>query len=70
MNLNSILIGSENPERLVDYYTKLFGEPTWNDGGYTGWMIGSAPSPSGRTTRSRARTPAPGGSSGTSRART
>ena len=41
MNLNSILIGSENPERLVDFYTKLFGQPTWNEGGYTGWMIGS-----------------------------
>jgi predicted enzyme related to lactoylglutathione lyase len=41
MNLNSILIGSENPQRLVDYYTKLFGKPTWDDGGYTGWMIGS-----------------------------
>jgi predicted enzyme related to lactoylglutathione lyase len=41
MNLNSILIGSENPQRLVDFYTRLFGEPTWNDGGYVGWMIGS-----------------------------
>ena len=41
MNLNSILIGSENPQALADYYTKLFGEPTWNDGGYIGWMIGS-----------------------------
>ena len=41
MNLNSILIGSEDPQRLVDYYSKLFGEPTWSDGGYTGWMIGS-----------------------------
>jgi predicted enzyme related to lactoylglutathione lyase len=41
MNFNSILIGSENPQRLVDFYSKLFGEPTWNDGGYTGWMIGS-----------------------------
>ena len=41
MNFNSILIGSENPQRLADFYTKLFGEPTWNDGGYTGWMIGS-----------------------------
>ena len=27
MNFNSILIGSENPERLVEYYTKLLGEP-------------------------------------------
>ncbi len=41
MNLNSILIGSEDPQRLVDYYTKLFGEPAWNQGGYTGWLIGS-----------------------------
>jgi predicted enzyme related to lactoylglutathione lyase len=41
MNFNSILIGSENPERLADYYTKVFGEPTWNDGGYVGWLIGS-----------------------------
>ncbi|HEX6138927.1 MAG TPA: VOC family protein [Candidatus Limnocylindria bacterium] len=41
MNLNSILIGSEHPEQLVTYYTRLFGEPTWNDGGYTGWMLGS-----------------------------
>ena len=41
MNFNSVLIGSENPQPLAEYYTKLFGEPTWNDGGYIGWMIGS-----------------------------
>jgi predicted enzyme related to lactoylglutathione lyase len=41
MNFNSILIGSAEPQRLVDYYTKLFGEPAWNGGGYTGWLIGS-----------------------------
>jgi len=41
MNLNSILIGSEDPEGLVRYYTKLFGEPGFADGGYTGWMIGT-----------------------------
>jgi predicted enzyme related to lactoylglutathione lyase len=41
MNFNNILIGSENPQRLVDYYNKLFGEPAWNEGGYTGWLIGS-----------------------------
>ena len=41
MNFNSVLIGSENPDRLAAYYTKLFGEPGWSDGGYTGWMIGS-----------------------------
>jgi predicted enzyme related to lactoylglutathione lyase len=41
VNFNSILIGSEDPQRLVDYYTKLFGTPTMAEGGYTGWMIGS-----------------------------
>lgn len=41
MNLNSILIGSEDPGRLAAYYTKLFGEPTWNEGGYVGWAIGN-----------------------------
>jgi predicted enzyme related to lactoylglutathione lyase len=40
MNFTNILIGSEDPERLVDYYTKLFGEPTMADEGYTGWLIG------------------------------
>lgn len=40
MDFNSILIGSEDPQRLVDYYTKLFGEPGFSDGGYTGWQIG------------------------------
>ena len=41
MNFNSILIGSDNPERLTAYYSKLFGEPTWKDESYTGWLIGS-----------------------------
>jgi predicted enzyme related to lactoylglutathione lyase len=41
MDFNSILIGSEDPQRLVEYYTRLLGEPTFSDGGYTGWQIGS-----------------------------
>jgi predicted enzyme related to lactoylglutathione lyase len=41
VNFNSILIGSEDPQRLVDYYTKLLGAPTFTEGGYTGWVIGS-----------------------------
>jgi predicted enzyme related to lactoylglutathione lyase len=41
MNLNSILIGSEDPKRLAEYYTRLFGEPSWNEGGYIGWLIGT-----------------------------
>jgi len=41
VNLNSILIGSSDPERLKAYYTRLFGEPGWNQGGFSGWQIGS-----------------------------
>ena len=42
LKLNSILIGSEDPGRLVDFYTKVFGDPQWSDGGYTGWQVGAA----------------------------
>jgi predicted enzyme related to lactoylglutathione lyase len=41
MKFNSILIGSEDAPRLAAYYTKLFGEPGWNQGGYVGWLIGA-----------------------------
>jgi predicted enzyme related to lactoylglutathione lyase len=40
MNFNSLLIGSEDPEGLSEYYSKLFGEPSYADGGFTGWQIG------------------------------
>ena len=41
MNFNSILIGSADPQRLVDYYTKVLGQPAMSEGGYTGWTVGS-----------------------------
>jgi predicted enzyme related to lactoylglutathione lyase len=41
VNFNSILIGSEDPKRLVEYYTRIFGQPTMSEGDYTGWLIGS-----------------------------
>ncbi len=40
MDFNSILIGSEDPKGLTEYYTKLFGAPVW-EGDYTGWQLGS-----------------------------
>jgi predicted enzyme related to lactoylglutathione lyase len=42
MDLNGVMIGSEDPQRLAAYYTKLFGEPGFSDGGFTGWQLGSA----------------------------
>ena len=41
MDFNSMLIGSEDPKRLVEYYTKLLGEPKYSDESYTGWQLGS-----------------------------
>ena len=41
MNLNSIMIGSEDPKKLTDYYTKIFGTPTWDEGGFKGWQLGT-----------------------------
>jgi predicted enzyme related to lactoylglutathione lyase len=41
MNLNGILIGSQDPQRLTAYYTSLFGEPGWAGGDFRGWLLGS-----------------------------
>ena len=41
MDFNSILIGSDDPKRLVEYYTRVLGEPSYADESYTGWQIGS-----------------------------
>ena len=41
MDLNNILIGSEKPEALVEFYTKVLGAPIFSDAGYTAWQIGT-----------------------------
>jgi predicted enzyme related to lactoylglutathione lyase len=41
VNFKNILIGSENPQALVDYYTRLLGKPGMEEGGYAGWQIGT-----------------------------
>ena len=40
MKLNSILIGSEQPDVLAAFYGKLFGDAVYNEGGYTTWLVG------------------------------
>jgi predicted enzyme related to lactoylglutathione lyase len=40
MEMIGVLIGSEDPKRLVDYYSKLFGTPDFEEGGYAGWGSG------------------------------
>jgi predicted enzyme related to lactoylglutathione lyase len=41
MNLNGILIGSEDPQRLAANYARLFGEPGWAGGDFRGWQLGT-----------------------------
>src|SRR5205085_3221337 len=60
MELSGILIGSEDPEGLANYYTKLFGEPGWSDGGYFGWMMGSATVMIGPHDQVKGKNPEPG----------
>ncbi|MHB8572602.1 MAG: VOC family protein [Candidatus Dormibacteria bacterium] len=42
LKFNNLMLGSENPAPLVEFYTKLLGEPTMSDGGYTGWSADGA----------------------------
>jgi predicted enzyme related to lactoylglutathione lyase len=60
VNLNSILIGSEDPKRLSDYYAKLFGTPGWDERGYTGWQIGSGGVTVGPHDQVKGKNPHPG----------
>ncbi len=41
MKLTGILIGSDDPARLVEFYKKVLGEPGWDEAPYTGWMVGA-----------------------------
>ena len=60
MNFNSILIGSEDPKRLVDYYVKLLGEPVFNQDGFTAWQVGSGAVTIGAHSEVHGRNPSPG----------
>lgn len=41
LNFNSILLSSDKPEKLNDFYKKVFQkEPDMDDGGYFGYLVG------------------------------
>ncbi len=41
LKFNSLLLFSENPKELAEFYKKVFKkDPGWEEGGYTGFMIG------------------------------
>lgn len=42
LNFNSILLFSENPKKLVEFYTKVFEkEPEWTGGDFSGFKVGN-----------------------------
>jgi len=41
LRMVNLLLGTDNPERLAEFYTKVLGEPTMTDGGYTSWATGA-----------------------------
>jgi predicted enzyme related to lactoylglutathione lyase len=42
LNLNTVMVGSDDAQALSAFYTKVLGEPAWQDEGYTGWQVGDA----------------------------
>src|SRR4249920_456524 len=40
MNLSAVLLGSENPKALAEYYGKFLGKPVWEDGDWCAFAIG------------------------------
>lgn len=40
LKLNSVIISSEDPKPLVDFYTKILGKPGWEGGDFKGWDVG------------------------------
>ena len=60
MQFNNILIGSDDPRRLAEYYTKLFGDPTYSDDDYSTWMIGAGAVSVGPHSEVHGRNPQPG----------
>lgn len=42
LNLNSILLSSEEPKKLTDFYREVLQkDPDMDEGGYTGFLVGS-----------------------------
>lgn len=42
LRLVSVMLGSEDPQSLRDFYARIFGDPGWEDDGFAGWLLGGA----------------------------
>ena len=60
LNLNTIMICSEHPGALRAFYTKVLGEPAWDQGGFVGWQPGNAMLMIGPHTEVKGRNEMPG----------
>jgi predicted enzyme related to lactoylglutathione lyase len=41
LDFNSVLVGSADPQKLTEFYTEIIGKPAFEDGGFTGFQVGS-----------------------------
>ncbi len=42
LNLTTVMVNSENPKALTDFYTKILGKPEWEGGEFVGWKAGGS----------------------------
>lgn len=42
LDLNTVMLGSEQPKVLRDFYATVLGEPGWEDESYSGWLAGGS----------------------------
>ena len=42
LSLTTVMINSEDLSALSAFYTKVLGQPGWEDAGYVGWQAGGA----------------------------
>lgn len=61
LNLNSLMIGSMQPEKMAEFYKKVFGKkPEMEEGGYSGWLVGSCFFTVGHHSKMKGKTKDPG----------
>jgi predicted enzyme related to lactoylglutathione lyase len=60
LNLTTVMIYSEDPKPLTDFYTKVLGEPAWESGGYVGWQAGNGMIMTGPHSKVKGRNEMPG----------
>lgn len=62
MNLSGVMVGSDNPKGLAEFYTKLLGTPQWNDeeNDWYGYTVGNGSLVIGPHSEVSGRNPSPG----------